>query len=179
MHKCAQTSPNHRSIDAVACILRAREILLRRRFAVQQRLATTTTPTRLIDHWSTSPEYRAQYQTDDEIHTIVRLLDLQSAHALADVGCGNGAFSLAAARAHANLNVFAFDALPSAIEAYRASASNVREARLVTAVAWADSIPLADESVDRVLCRAVLHHVPHPAAAYAEFSRILRPGGLL
>lgn len=38
-------------------------------------------------------------------------------------------------------------------------------------------LPLADASVDRVLCFDAFHHVRDPAATIAEFARVLRPGG--
>ncbi len=41
------------------------------------------------------------------------------------------------------------------------------------------AIPLPDASVDAVLCTEVLEHVPDPAGAVAEFSRLLKPGGRL
>lgn len=39
-------------------------------------------------------------------------------------------------------------------------------------------IDLADESVDRVVCFDSFHHVPNQAEVLAEFSRILKPGGI-
>jgi SAM-dependent methyltransferase len=39
-------------------------------------------------------------------------------------------------------------------------------------------IELDDESVDRIVCHAALHHVPNPREVIAEFWRILRPGGI-
>lgn len=41
------------------------------------------------------------------------------------------------------------------------------------------AIPLADGSVDAVICRSVLEHVRHPEQAVHEMIRILKPGGLL
>ncbi len=38
-------------------------------------------------------------------------------------------------------------------------------------------LPLADESVDTILCTEVMEHVPHPEKTIEEFYRILRPGG--
>jgi ubiquinone/menaquinone biosynthesis C-methylase UbiE len=43
----------------------------------------------------------------------------------------------------------------------------------------AESIPLPDRSCDLVLLFMVLHHVRDQAAAAAEISRVLRPGGRL
>ena len=42
-----------------------------------------------------------------------------------------------------------------------------------------DMASVADASVDTLLCSEVLEHVPHPAAAIAEFARVVAPGGSL
>lgn len=41
----------------------------------------------------------------------------------------------------------------------------------------ADRIPMADGSLDSILCTEVLEHVPDPIAVWNEFHRLLRPGG--
>ena len=46
-----------------------------------------------------------------------------------------------------------------------------------TARADAESLPFADESFDLVLGHAVLHHLPDLRRAFAEFHRVLAPGG--
>jgi SAM-dependent methyltransferase len=43
----------------------------------------------------------------------------------------------------------------------------------------AEQLPFADGSFDLVLGHAVLHHIPHLDRAFAEFLRVLRPGGEL
>ncbi len=40
-------------------------------------------------------------------------------------------------------------------------------------------LPIEDASVDAAFATLVLHHAPNPAAAVAEMTRILRPGGTL
>jgi ubiquinone/menaquinone biosynthesis C-methylase UbiE len=42
-----------------------------------------------------------------------------------------------------------------------------------------DRIPLADDSVDTVVCALALTHLPELGEAFAEFARVLRPGGHL
>ncbi len=42
-----------------------------------------------------------------------------------------------------------------------------------------DGLPLADESVDAILCTQVLEHLEWPREAVREFHRVLKPGGVL
>src|SRR3954453_6001457 len=48
-----------------------------------------------------------------------------------------------------------------------------------TAACDAAELPFEDESFDLVLGHAVLHHLPDLPRAFAEFARVLRPGGTL
>jgi SAM-dependent methyltransferase len=41
------------------------------------------------------------------------------------------------------------------------------------------NIPLSDGAVDAILCTEVFEHIPDPIKAIREFSRLLKPGGLL
>jgi SAM-dependent methyltransferase len=50
----------------------------------------------------------------------------------------------------------------------------------VTTVATdAEELPFEDESFDIVFGHAVLHHIPNLERAFAEFRRVLRPGGAI
>ncbi|HLA96660.1 MAG TPA: methyltransferase domain-containing protein [Pyrinomonadaceae bacterium] len=40
-------------------------------------------------------------------------------------------------------------------------------------------LPVADESVDTILCTEVMEHVPNPEKTIEEFARVLRPGGTI
>lgn len=42
----------------------------------------------------------------------------------------------------------------------------------------AQALPLADASVDMVVSRATIHHLPDKIAALREMARVLRPGGI-
>ncbi len=48
-----------------------------------------------------------------------------------------------------------------------------------TAACDASELPFEDESFDIVLGHAVLHHLPDLDRAFAEFERVLAPGGML
>jgi len=131
------------------------------------------------DLWTKSSYYADLYQNDEQIHEVIQLLDIHSANSLIDIGCGNGVFAIAAASQFPNCSVMAIDSLSSAIEETRKRACAANCARFRAEVASADSLPMPDLSVDRILFRNVLHHVTSINKAFAEISRVLQPSGLL
>ena len=98
-------------------------------------------------------------------------------HAL-EIGCGTGYFSLNLMQAGAIEQLTCTDISPGMVEALAANADRLglRE-RVSVTQAEAESLPFADRSFDLVLGHAVLHHLPDLDRSFAEFHRVLRPGG--
>jgi len=101
-----------------------------------------------------------------------------------DAGCGSG--TLARYLAEAGAQVLGVDAAEEMIATARKLASQEianpdrHSNRLrFEQVATIAHLPLADQSLDGILCSSVLEYVSDPAACLAEFRRVLRPGGLL
>ena len=67
----------------------------------------------------------------------------------------------------------------TALRGWRRWLPAARGARPLFVQADAAALPLADASVELVLSNLMLHWYPDPAAALAEWLRVLRPGGLL
>ena len=92
-----------------------------------------------------------------------------------EIGAGTGYFSLNLLLAGAVREATCTDISPGTTT-LGANAErlglNVRAAR-----ADAESLPFAAESFDLVIGHAVLHHLPDLRRAFAEFHRVLRPGG--
>jgi len=110
---------------------------------------------------------------------LIDALDVGPAEVVADVACGPGASALQAA-GRTGCQVVGVDLSPACIERARKSALAAgvdRQARFV--VGDAERLPLADASVDGVLCECALCTFPDKAAAAAEVARVLRPGGKL
>jgi SAM-dependent methyltransferase len=70
------------------------------------------------------------------------------------------------------------DISPGMLEALHANAGRLG-LEVETAACDAADLPFDDASFDLVLGHAVLHHLPSLARAFAEFRRVLRPGGTL
>jgi len=97
---------------------------------------------------------------------VHRLRDIP-AGVVADVGCGSGAYSRALREARPDLTVLAVDLSPGMI-AHTGPPGLVADAM---------ALPLADDSCSAVLALHMLYHVPDPAAAVAEYARVLKSNG--
>jgi SAM-dependent methyltransferase len=93
-----------------------------------------------------------------------------------EIGAGTGYFSLNLLQTGVVGHAICTDISPGMVATLAANAErlglDVRAAR-----ADAESLPFPDESFDLVLGHAVLHHLPNLRRAFAEFHRVLRPGG--
>ena len=103
---------------------------------------------------------------------------LAAGETLLDVGCGEGMIGFGALERGAGHVVFSDisdDLLDFCREA--AEALGVSERCSFVKAGAADLTGIADESVDVVTTRSVLIYVPEKAQSFAEFFRVLRPGG--
>lgn len=95
-----------------------------------------------------------------------------------EIGCGTGYFSLNLMQAGVIDQLTCTDISYGMVEALNANAARLGLAERVRATrADAESLPFADGSFDLVIGHAVLHHLPDLYQAFAEFHRVLRPGG--
>jgi SAM-dependent methyltransferase len=118
----------------------------------------------------------------DVLYDLAAGLGLAAGAAVLDVGCGVGRHSIQLAR-RLGLAVRGIDPSPRSIgiarqDLDRASRDHPGLAQLVTfAPGTAQDLPAADRSIDLIWCRDVLCLVEQISASYAEFRRVLRPGG--
>jgi len=116
------------------------------------------------------------------LYDLVAELPLPRRAAALDVGCGEGGHTVELARRF-GMDVRGVDPLAWHLElARRELARQAAELpRLAEAVRFelgsAESLPVDDAAADLVWCRDVLVHVEDLPRAYAEFRRVLRPGG--
>ncbi len=93
-----------------------------------------------------------------------------------EIGAGTGYFTLNLLRAGMIGEATCSDISPGMLTTLRANAERLGlEVR--TEQVDAERLPFADESFDLVLGHAVLHHIPDLERAFAEFARVLAPGG--
>ena len=95
-----------------------------------------------------------------------------------DVGAGSGTDALHAARlAGPQGKVYALDMTPAMSAKLRALVSRLGVANVEVLEGDAESIPLADATVDVVTSNGMLNLVPDKPRAIGEIRRVLRPGG--
>jgi ubiquinone/menaquinone biosynthesis C-methylase UbiE len=93
-----------------------------------------------------------------------------------EIGAGTGYFTLNMLRAGLIGEATCSDISPGMLAALQANARRL-ELQVRTEPADAERLPFASESFDLVLGHAVLHHIPDLEHAFAEFERVLAPGG--
>jgi len=98
-------------------------------------------------------------------------------HHLLDVGCRDGAHTLALAQRF-GCTALGIDPVAERIaEAQAATVDAGLSERMRAVVGWIEAIPAADASVDFIWCRDMLNHVVDLGVGLAECYRVLRPGG--
>jgi len=105
------------------------------------------------------------------------LLRLMPPMVIADLGAGEGAFSLLLAQRAKK--VIAVDTSAKMIEVAREQALRHEVKNVEYRLGDMEEVPIKTGTVDLVFFSQSLHHALHPGRALAEANRILRPGGRL
>jgi ubiquinone/menaquinone biosynthesis C-methylase UbiE len=95
-----------------------------------------------------------------------------------EIGAGTGYFSLNLLQAGVVEDATCTDISAGMLETLEGNARALG-LEVSTAACDATELPFEDESFDLVLGHAVLHHLPALDRAFAEFERVLAPGGVL
>jgi ubiquinone/menaquinone biosynthesis C-methylase UbiE len=96
-----------------------------------------------------------------------------------EIGSGTGYFSLNLVQLGLIERLTATDISPGMLKRLAATAEALGVPDVTTVATEAEELPFEDESFDLVLGHAVLHHIPDLDRAFAEFMRVLRPGGMI
>jgi ubiquinone/menaquinone biosynthesis C-methylase UbiE len=154
----------------------------------------TATPEHIKDvntryHDAAAHEYDAKWGIDfgaigqDQVRgKLVKALGGAEGKSFADaleIGSGTGYFSLNLVQLGVIGKLTATDISPGMLEQLASTAESLGLDDVTTVVTEAETLPFEDESFDLVLGHAVLHHIPDLDRAFAEFRRVLRPGGLI
>ncbi len=114
-----------------------------------------------------------------DVPLILCRMQVEWAGDVAEVGCGYGTFTIAAARSIRG-RVFAIDIDPQMTEAVagRATAEGLLNVEIMLRDIADEGTGLTEGSVDYVMLFNILHH-DRPEQLLAEARRILKPGGIV
>ncbi len=123
---------------------------------------------------------QSSWVTADEYRGFFRRLALSAADHVLDVGCGSGGPALFLAR-EIGCRVTGIDVDEAGI---RAGENLARQFGLADTVSFrradvAEPLPFAEATFDALVCMDALCHFPQRSRLFAEWRRILRPGGRL
>lgn len=108
----------------------------------------------------------------------LKSIGLRKEQAILDFGCGQGHYTLPAARVVGEKGkAYAED---KDKEALKKLVKLIKKAKIknIEIINRESRIPLEDESLDFVLCYDVVHYLKNRKTIYDEFYRVLRPGGI-
>lgn len=134
-------------------------------------------------------EHSAEYFGDtrdhwwnvDFLQLMAKRWNLDAVRDVLDVGCGVGHWGmLLASVMPTGVRVTGIDREPSWVsEASKRARARGLDGRFSYVHGAAERLPFPDDSFDLTTCQTLLIHLPDPAAAIAEMSRVTRPGGLV
>jgi ubiquinone/menaquinone biosynthesis C-methylase UbiE len=138
-----------------------------------------------LEHWTNIDSerlarYETMYQWSAAAEAFYTAAEIGEGQAVADFGCGPGHTAIEfACRVGASGHVHALDVNAEFIKRTQARAEAAGLAdRITTHLLTSERLPLADATLDRISARNTIIYVRDPVATFAEFRRVLKPGGL-
>jgi ubiquinone/menaquinone biosynthesis C-methylase UbiE len=120
---------------------------------------------------------RLLWQNPEE---VLAQIGLQPGQTLIDLGCGDGFFTIPAARlAGLTGSVYALDASPEAIAIVERKAAQEKLRNVKIELGDAEAEVLCPRCADVVLLANVLHDFAHPLKVLANARQMLKPSGIL
>lgn len=117
---------------------------------------------------------------DAESQRLEEVLSLTPGEIVADVGAGEGEWTLEMARrVGPSGRVFATEIDPERIRQIRKAVAEAGVANVTIIEGTLDDTRLPPGCCDAIFLRHVYHHITHPAAMNASLLRALRPGGFV
>ncbi len=124
--------------------------------------------------------YEQMFMWRPELEPLLEPAAIGPGHTVVDFGCGPGFIAQElATRVGPSGRVHGVDLNARFVDDANERARAAGVSNVTFHQSGDGAVPLADESVDRVLCKNVLEYVPDAAAQVVELRRVLKPGGRL
>ena len=117
---------------------------------------------------------------DKSKRPLIEQADIEAGHRVLDIGCGTGSLAVLIKQMHPNADVVGIDPDPGAL-AVAARKAKRRGFSIEFDRGFADHMPYADASFDRVFSSFMFHHLAkgEKTATLGEVRRVLKAGGSL
>ena len=117
---------------------------------------------------------------DKEKQPLIEQAELKGRMRVLDIGCGTGSMAILIKRTHPECEVVGIDPDPAALSVCKRKA-NRAGLSIEFDRGFADHMPYADASFDRVFSSFMFHHLAddEKTATLGEIRRVLKPGGSL
>jgi ubiquinone/menaquinone biosynthesis C-methylase UbiE len=123
---------------------------------------------------------RSQGVDQGEVSRMVELLDVDPGEVFADVGAGDGRFSVALAKVVGeNGTIYATEVDPNDLKKIEERVESEKVSNIDVVRGTQEGTGLPDHCCDGILLRRVYHHFQDPQAMQASLRRALRENGLL
>jgi ubiquinone/menaquinone biosynthesis C-methylase UbiE len=138
-------------------------------------------------HDVAAPDYDAKWGITYEAHGQAQVIGklrkalgkpIGSFDRALEIGAGTGYFTLNLLQSGIVAEAVATDISQGMLDALQGSADKLG-LKVQTVCTEAERLPFPDDSFDLVFGHAILHHLPDLDAAFREFRRVLRPGGVV
>lgn len=135
-------------------------------------------------HKTVGKQYRIRYRfpfsaefQQERNDIILEMLDGDDGMQVMDLGCGTGV--MIDTLAGRFKKIIGLDASWEMITAIDRAPRHGRTEPIRLVVGDMQDMPFADEFIERIVCRSILHHVDSEEEALKEVFRVLKPGGRL
>jgi ubiquinone/menaquinone biosynthesis C-methylase UbiE len=132
-----------------------------------------------------SAEEAHDYDTMDHSHVnqlfVTDLLQLHDEfERILDLGTGTAQIPIELCKRQLQVHVVAIDLAEHMLSVGRHNVAKAGfEERIQLQRCDAKKMPFADGAFDGVMSNSIVHHIPEPAAVFAEMARVVKPGGFL
>ena len=139
----------------------------------------TTESAQVQPGWDESTaQWYLRHYAEVPLHRLVPgLCGIQPGKAVLDIGCGSGSVLAEIARQSPGCRLVGVDPTAAMLEAAKHTLAGVEDVSLYSC--GAESLALADNSIDVAVAVCTLHHWGDIVAGLAEVRRVLKPGGRL
>lgn len=139
---------------------------------------TSGTESPLVQEYSKlAADYDAKWSfyVEATVQGTLARMTVTDGERILDVGCGTGVLLSRLAQRNSTLVLCGIDPVPEMLEVARKRLP----ASVTLEQGWAQTLPFADGSFDKVVSCNMFHYIKQPLQALQEMRRVLAPGGQL